>query len=122
MYDAEQLKSIVPLEPGCSADLNILVMPKEAWKIQPLAEKIQSTLTLTYSGEEDIYSGYGREISLVLDIKVMPSLSLSNYDVYEIEKHPSCCCLCFDVKNQTSVDINIQTNLRETKGLYFFLV
>ena len=92
-------------------------MSEEAWKIQPFAEKIQSTLTFFYSGDDDTSTGFGREISFVVDIKVMPSLSISNYDVYEIDKHPCCCCLCFDVKNHASIDMKIETSVVETEGM-----
>ncbi len=87
LLDEEVLKSIVPLQPGDSTPFEITVMPAIAWKIQPKAEKIQSTLTFSYSCEEDETQGYGREISMVVDIKVMPSLSISNFDVYEIARY-----------------------------------
>eukprot|EP00795_Rhopilema_esculentum_P008579 gene8579-14587_t len=116
-FDENALQSIVPLEAGQSAELHIQLMSEEAWKIQPFAEKIQSTLTFFYTGDDDSSAGFGREISLVVDIKVMPSLSISNYDVYEIDKHPCCCCLCFDVQNHASIDMMIETSVVETEDI-----
>eukprot|EP00794_Sanderia_malayensis_P011960 gene11960-13197_t len=117
LIDEEVFDSFLPLEPGTSASFDIVVMPSVAWTISPTAEKIKATLTFSYSCEEDAAEGFGREISMVVDIKVMPSLSLSNFDVYEIARHPSCCCLCFDVENHTSIAMNIETNVKETQDI-----
>ena len=63
--------------------------------------------------------GYGREIAFAVDMKVMPSISVDGYEVYEFNKHPSCCCLCFDVDNHASVDMKFQVFINETKGKVF---
>lgn len=113
-FDDESYKSLLPLEPGKSLDLDLTIMPEQAWRAQPSVDKIESILTLSYSNEDG--DGYEREIGFVVDVKVMASLSIENYEVYEISKHPSCCCLCFDVHNHASIDMKIEVVIKETQG------
>lgn len=91
-------------------------MPEDAWKGQSSIDDISSTLTVSYASEAD--EEYEREIAFVVDIKVMASLSIGRYDVYEISKHQSCCCLCFDVDNRASIDMKLEVTVQETKGDY----
>ena len=120
-FDEESWKSILPLDPGKSADIDLLIMPEDAWKAPPNVDNIKSSLTLSYTNQEDDSNGYGREIAFVIDVKMMASLSIESYEVYEITKHPSCCCLCFDVHNHASIDMNFEVFIKETKGNLHFL-
>ena len=43
-------------------------------------------MIFSYSGDDVEKIEYTRDISMVVDVKVMPSLQLSNFDIYELER------------------------------------
>jgi len=116
-FDEESVNSMLPLEPGKSADLDMIIMPEEAWKTQTFVENIQSSMTLSYAAEDIKDGGYGREIVFAVELIVMPSISVGKYEVYELKKHPSCCCVCFELCNEASLDANFEVYVRETKDI-----
>ena len=91
-------------------------MPEDAWKAHATVKNMKSSLTIAYAAEEIKDDGYGREIAFAVDMKVMPSILVEGYEVYEFNKHPSCCCLCFNVQNHSSVDMTFHVFINETKG------
>ena len=125
-FDEESVNSMLPLEPGESAELGMVIMPEEAWKTQAFVENIKSSMTLSYAAEDIEDGGYGREIVFAVELIVMPSISVGKYEVYELKKHPSCCCVCFDLCNEASLDANFEVYVHETKGMlameYFIIL
>ena len=115
-FNEESIDSILPLEPGKSGDIGLTMMPHDAWKAHSTANTIKSSLTISYADEKLKDGGYGREIAFTVNMKVMASISVENYEVYEFSKHPSCCCLCFDVINHASINMKFQVSIKETRG------
>lgn len=107
VFDADYVKTRLPLLPEESLHLDVTIMPENSWKLFNNQDKIEAALIISYSCEEGEVNGYMREISWVTYVKVMPSLEFSNYSILEIERHPSCCMICFDAVNMTSVAMNV---------------
>ena len=86
VFDENALQRHLPLEPGKTAEMSILVLGSQAWKLHPATDKIRAYMIFSYSGDDVEKIEYTRDISMVVDVKVMPSLQLSNFDIYELER------------------------------------
>ena len=82
----EQVTEKLPLQPGDSIHLDVVIMPEDSWKLYNNQDKIEPMLIMSYSCQEGEEGGYTREISWVTVIKVMPSLEFSNLELFEIER------------------------------------
>lgn len=82
----EQVEENLPLQPGDSINLDVVIMPESSWKQYNNQDKIEPMLIMSYSCQEGEEGGYTREISWVTVIKVMPSLEFSNLELFEIER------------------------------------
>ena len=86
IFNEEQVQKQLPLAPGDSIHLDVVIMPEASWKLYNNKDKIETMLIMSYSCEEGEQGGYTREIYWVTIIKVMPSLEFSNLELFEIER------------------------------------
>lgn len=106
IYKLEQVEEKLPLQPGDSIHLDVVIMPEDSWKLYNNKDKIEPMLIMSYSCEEGVQGGYTREICWVTVIKVMPSLEFSNMELFEIERF---------VNNTALVVLNSKTQQNETQ-------
>ena len=111
----EQVEEKLPLQPGDSINLDVVIMPESSWKQYNNQDKIEPMLIMSYSCQEGEESGYTREISWVTVIKVMPSLEFSNLELFEIERFV---CLFFVRDVFLFALIKIWKHLRALKLLW----
>lgn len=86
IFNKDYLENQLPLIPGDSINLDVVIMPEDSWKLYNNQDKIETMLTMSYSCEEGNMEGYFREICWVTHVKVMPSLVFSNLELFEVER------------------------------------
>ncbi|CAG5123434.1 unnamed protein product, partial [Candidula unifasciata] len=64
-------------------------------------------LSLRYSGGEGFKAGYCRQCSLALNLDIVPSVYITNWDVQDINSDNEC-CLCLDLINVSCHQVDVQ--------------
>ena len=85
------VQSSLPLPPGETISIDVVIMPEESWMFCTNKDKLEVSVTINYSCEEDTSDVYNREASWVTYVKVMPSLEFSNVTFSELERYFSFC-------------------------------
>jgi len=87
VFNKKQVEDKLPLAPGDSIHLDVVIMPEDSWKFYNNQDKVETMLIISYSCEQGEVGGYTREICWVTTIKVMPSLEFSNLELFQMERY-----------------------------------
>jgi hypothetical protein len=75
--------------------------------VSPSYQEYAIAVDLEYSGGSGLVAGYGRKHTVKIDVKVLPSLVITRWDVLPAET-PDHCYLVFDVLNSTEFEMELE--------------